>query len=732
MPNTAKQDKPSEEHVSEINPILGFNSICYPNVFDYQQDDSELYFNRELSLLQFHQRVLAQATNPRHPLLERLFFLIIFSSNLDEFFEIRVAGLMQKVQMGDVVSSIDGMRPSKVLSYISEIAHHAVDEQYRILNDEILPALAEQDIRYLKRDELTQEQAAWVKKYFAEQVAPVLTPISIDPAHPFPRLVNKSLNFMVGLEGKDGFGRDINMAIVPAPRSLPRVIRLPNELTGGKEHHIMLTAVIHGHIEDLFPGMTVTGCHQFRLTRNADLDLSDDVEDLAKALEGELQNRRFGAKVRLEVTTYCPQPMVDYLLEEFGLSQEQLYRVNGPVNLTRLLFDFKIPNLRYQPFNHAIPKAFRRDSLDKNENVFHAIRKQDVLVHHPFHSFSPVVNILRQAANDPRVLAIKQTLYRSGTNSEIVQALAEAARKGKEVTAVIELRARFDEKSNIEVANFLQQAGAVVVYGIVGYKTHAKMMLIVRREEDKIRRYVHLGTGNYHAGNAKAYTDYGLFTANEAITEDVHKIFNELTGMGKPAKVQKLLHAPFTLHDRLMGFIDNEIAHAKAGKEAHIIIKVNAMTEKLLIDKLYEASQAGVKVNLIIRSMCCIRPQLPGISDNITVRSIVGRFLEHTRVYYFANGHQNPNANGKRTHRLYCASADWMDRNLFSRVEVAFPIEDPIVFKRIMEDLHNYLKDNVNAWELDAKGTWRAITPREGEAAFSAQDYLLTKITRKS
>ena len=632
MPNTAKQDKPSEAPVSPINPILGFNSICYPNVFESQQNDSERYFNRELSLLQFHQRVLAQATNPRHPLLERLFFLIIFSSNLDEFFEIRVAGLMQKVQMGDVVSSIDGMRPSKVLSYISEIAHHAVDEQYRILNDEILPALAEQDIRYLKRDELTPEQAAWVKKYFAEQVAPVLTPISIDPAHPFPRLVNKSLNFMVGLEGKDGFGRDINMAIVPAPRSLPRVIRLPNELTGGKEHHIMLTAVIHGHIEELFPGMTVTGCHQFRLTRNADLDLSDDVEDLAKALEGELENRRFGAKVRLEVTTHCPQTMVDYLLEEFGLSPEQLYRVNGPVNLTRLLFDFKIPNLRYQPFNHAIPKAFRRDSLDKNENVFHAIRKQDVLVHHPFHSFSPVVNILRQAANDPHVLAIKQTLYRSGTNSEIVQALAKAARKGKEVTAVIELRARFDEKSNIEVANFLQQAGAVVVYGIVGYKTHAKLMMIVRREEDKIRRYVHLGTGNYHAGNAKAYTDYGLFTANEAITEDVHKIFNELTGMGKPAKVQKLLHAPFTLHDRLMGFIDNEIAHAKAGKEAHIIIKVNAMTEKLLIDKLYEASQAGVKINLIIRSMCCIRPQLPGVSDNITVRSIVGRFLEHTRV----------------------------------------------------------------------------------------------------
>ncbi len=714
-----------------ITDEVGVQSIGYPTVFDTQRVDQDCYFNRELSLLQFHQRVLAQALNPQHPLLERLFFLIIFSSNLDEFFEIRVAGLMQKVQMGDVASSIDGMQPSRVLSYISEIAHQAVAKQYRILNDELLPALAQQDIRYLKRDELTAEQAAWVKQYFAEQVAPVLTPISIDPAHPFPRLVNKSLNFMVGLEGKDGFGRDINMAVVPAPRSLPRVIRLPNELTGGKEHHIMLTAVIHGHIEELFPGMTVTGCHQFRLTRNADLDLADDVEDLAKALEGELENRRFGAKVRLEVTTHCPQSMVDYLLGQFGLNEEQLYRVNGPVNLTRLLFDFKMPNLRYQPFNHAIPKAFRRDGLDKNENVFNAIRKQDILVHHPFHAFSPVVNMLRQAANDPHVLAIKQTLYRSGTNSDIVQALAEAARKGKEVTAVIELRARFDEKSNIEVANFLQQAGAVVVYGIVGYKTHAKLMMIVRREEDKIRRYVHLGTGNYHAGNAKAYTDYGLFTANAALTEDVHKIFNELTGMGKPAKVQKLLHAPFSLHDKLMGFIDNEIAHAKAGKPAHIIIKVNALTEKLLIDKLYEASQAGVKINLIIRSMCCLRPQLAGVSDNITVRSIVGRFLEHTRVYYFANGDENPQMRGKGPHRLYCGSADWMERNLFNRVEVAFPIEDATVFKRIMEDLNNYLKDNVNAWELDANGNWYAVQPKDTETPFSAQDFLLNKINKK-
>lgn len=705
---------------------MPIQQIHYPD--SMENTTNQAYFNRELSLLQFHQRVLAQATNPRHPLLERLFFLIIFSSNLDEFFEIRVAGLMQNMKMGDVATSLDGMTPSRVLSEISKIAHQAVDEQYRILNEEILPALDKEDIRYLKREELTPAQSAWVKEYFDSQVAPVLTPISIDLAHPFPRLVNKSLNFMVSIDSKDGkdsFGRMLDFAVVPAPRSLPRVIRLPDELTGGKEHHIMLTAVIHEHINELFPNLKVTGCHQFRLTRNADLFLADDVEDYTKALEGELENRRFGAKVRLEVTTNCPQAIIDFLLKEFDLTEEQLYRVNGPVNLTRLLFDFKMPHLRYQPFNHAIPKAFRREMWEKNENVFNAIRKQDILVHHPFHAFTPVVNLIRQAANDPNVLAIKQTLYRSGTNSEIVQALAEAARSGKEVTAVIELRARFDEKSNIEVANLLQQAGAVVVYGIVGYKTHAKLMLIVRREEDgKLRRYAHLGTGNYHAGNAKAYTDYGLFTADKAITEDVHKIFNILTGMGKPAKLQRLLYAPETLHHKLIKYIDDEINHAKAGRQGRIILKVNALTEKQIIDKLYQASQAGVKIDLIIRSMCCLRPQVAGLSENISVRSIVGRFLEHTRVYYFANGSLDDN---KQKARLYCASADLMERNLFSRVEVAFPIEDSVVFKRIYEDIHNYLQDNTSAWQLSGDGTWQAVQGEGGEQ-FSAQDFLLQKI----
>nr|WP_313975468.1 polyphosphate kinase 1 [uncultured Psychrobacter sp.] len=724
---STKTDSELSTNLVKTEEELTASSTKSLSEIDWQRFDDgsyspSSYINRDLSLLQFHLRVLAQAASPRHPLLERLFFLIIFSSNMDEFFEIRVAGIMQKLNMGDVSTSAHGMRPSEVLREISAVTHKAISEQYRILNEDILPALAQEDIRYLKRDELTPEQSAWMKQYFTEQVSPVLTPISIDPAHPFPRLVNKSLNFIATLEGKDAFGRDINLAIVPAPRSLPRVIRLPDELTGGKEHHVMLSAVIHEHIGELFPGMNVTGCHQFRLTRNADLDLAEDVDDIAKALEGELENRRFGDKVRLEVTTDCPAPISDYLLNEFELHDNQLYRVNGPVNLTRLLFDFNIPALRYQPFTHVVPKPFRRevDKLDKATSMFAAMRKSDVLVHHPFHAFSPIINLLWQAASDPKVLAIKQTLYRSGTNSEIVKALAAAARNGKEVTAVIELRARFDEASNIAVANYLQEAGAVVVYGIVGYKTHAKLMLIVRREDDKIRRYVHLGTGNYHAANAKVYTDYGLFSADPDISEDVHKIFQELTGMGKPANLKKLLHAPFTLHEKLMSFIDDEIAQAKAGKRAHIIIKVNALTERRLIDKLYDASQAGVKIELILRSMCCLRPQVKDLSENITVRSVIGRFLEHTRIYYFYNAGYE---------RLYCGSADWMDRNLFHRVEVAFPIEDKKLFKQIYQDgLINYLQDNTQAWTLDGNGVWQQLQPAADETPHIAQEHLLKVI----
>ncbi|WP_171430188.1 polyphosphate kinase 1 [Acinetobacter lactucae] len=677
---------------------------------EYSYNDR--YINRELSILDFHLRVLEQAVDPLHPLLERMNFLLIFSRNLDEFFEIRVAGVMEQFSLGNESRSPDGLTPRQVLQKISETAHAAIERQYRILNEEILPKLREEDICFLRRGELTPAQSAWIKKYFQEQVAPVLTPISLDPAHPFPRLVNKSLNFIVTLEGKDAFGRQIDLAVVPAPRSLPRVVRLPDELTGGKEHHVMLSAIIHEHVSDLFPGMTATGCYQFRVTRNADLALNEDVEDLAKALKGELSSRRFGRAVRLEVTHNCPQHIYEYLLEEFDLTDEQLYKVDGPVNLARLVSNFKRPHLRYDSHTPIVPKVFK-----KTESIFSAMQKQDILLHHPFESFAPVIQLLRESARDPQVLAIKQTLYRSGADSEIVQILAEAARNGKEVTAVIELRARFDEESNIEVANVLQEAGAVVVYGIVGYKTHAKMIMVVRRENNKLVRYVHLGTGNYHAMNARIYTDYGLMTTDKDLCEDVHRIFQELTGMGKMAKLKKLLHAPFTLHAQLINFIDEEIANAKAGRKAQIIVKVNALTEVQLINKLYEASQAGVQIDLIIRSICCLRPGLSNLSENIRVRSIVGRFLEHTRVYYFSN-------NGDA--RIYCSSADWMDRNLFNRVEACFPVEDPALKKRIYQQgLVNYLQDNQQAWLLQSDGTWVRAEPAEGEKLHNAQRALL-------
>ena len=682
-----------------------------PASIEYAYHDR--YINRELSILDFHLRVLEQAVDPLHPLLERLNFLLIFSRNLDEFFEIRVAGVMERLAMDTEIRGPDGLTPKQVLERISQTAHAAIERQYRILNEEILPKLRDEDICFLRRGELTPAQSAWVKKYFQEQVAPVLTPISLDPAHPFPRLVNKSLNFIVTLEGKDAFGRQIDLAVVPAPRSLPRVVRLPDELTGGKEHHVMLSAIIHEHVSDLFPGMTATGCYQFRVTRNADLALNEDVEDLAIALKGELSSRRFGRAVRLEVTENCPQHIYEYLLDEFDLEEEQLYKVDGPVNLARLLSNFKRPHLRYESHTPVLPKALK----NKSDSIFGVMQKQDILLHHPYESFAPVISLLREAARDPQVLAIKQTLYRSGADSEIVQVLAEAARNGKEVTAVIELRARFDEESNIAVANVLQEAGAVVVYGIVGYKTHAKMILVVRRENNKLVCYVHLGTGNYHAGNARIYTDYGLMTTDKDLCEDVHRIFQELTGMGKMAKLKKLLHAPFTLHAQLINSIEDEIANAKAGKKAHIIVKVNALTEIQLINKLYEASQAGVQIDLIIRSICCLRPGLPGLSENIRVRSIVGRFLEHTRVYYFSN-------NGDA--RIYCSSADWMDRNLFNRVEACFPIENAALKKRIYQQgLVNYLKDNQQAWLLQSDGTWVRAQPAEAEAAHNAQRALL-------
>ncbi|EPK9981494.1 polyphosphate kinase 1 [Acinetobacter baumannii] len=683
-----------------------------PTLASSNQHNLETYLNRELSLLEFHKRVLAQAKDIEHPLLERLNFLIIFSRNLDEFFEIRVASLIQKISLMSQATGPEGLPLVEVLKQISKNAHEAVEEQYKILNYTLLPQLQGYGVHFIQHGDILEKHKEWIKEYFFKEVQPVVTPISLDPAHPFPRLVNKSLNFIVTLEGKDAFGRQIDLAIVPAPRSLPRLVKIPEHISGAAEHYILLSAIIHQHISDLFPGMKATGCHQFRVTRNADLTVSEDVEDLAAALKGELSSRRFGQAVRLEVAKKCPEEIANYLLEQFDLDAEHLYYVDGPVNLARFISNFDLPELRYKPYQQVLPQL-----LYTKKPIFDVLKAGDVLLHHPFDSFAPVIKFLREAAQDPNVLAIKQTLYRSGANSEIVQLLAEAARNGKEVTAVIELRARFDEESNIEVANVLQEAGAVVVYGIVGYKTHAKMILVVRREQDKIKRYVHLGTGNYHAVNAKIYTDFGLLTNDAEICEDVHKIFQELTGMGKMAKLKKLFHAPFTLHSQLLELIEQEIKNSLAGKKAHIIIKVNALTEPQLISALYKASQAGVKIDLIIRSICCLRPQVAGLSENIRVRSIVGRYLEHTRVYYFYNDGDT---------KVYCASADWMERNLFSRIETCFPIENKKLKKQVIEDgLNNYLKDNRQAWELQADGTWVQCHPKPEEELYIAQQHLM-------
>ena len=680
------------------------------------QPEPRHFLNRELELLNFQERVLEQALDTSVPLLERMFFLLIVSSNLDEFFEIRVAGVIQKLSLSDDSGRPDRIIPSELLKQISERAHQLIHRQYEVLNQSLLPELKKQGITYLKRQEINKKQRAWMLDYFTHQVQPVLTPISLDPAHPFPKVVNKSLHFIVELEGKDAFGREINRAIVPAPRSLPRVIRVPDEVATSQDQFVMLSAVIHENIALLFPGMKPIGCHQFRVTRNADLQIDDDIDDLAKALEGELSSRRYGQAVRLEVTTNCPEHLYRYLLKQYDLTDNELYRVDGPVNMTRLITRFEgRPDLYFKPFEHA-----KLEEFDPRRSVFKILRERDLLIHHPFHSLEPFIHLLKKAASDPKVLAIKQTIYRSGEHSEVIEALCTAARGGKEVTAVVELRARFDEGPNIEIANRLQKAGAVVLYGVVGFKTHAKLCLIVRREKQGLKRYAHLGTGNYHPGNARAYTDYGLMTSNTQITSDVHSVFQELTGMGKEPVMSQILHAPFHLHQPLIELINQETKNAKAGLPARIIIKVNAITEEQLMRALIEASQAGVTVDLITRSICCLQPGVPGLSDNIRVRSIVGRFLEHTRVYFFANA-GDP--------LIYLSSADWMDRNLFNRVETCFPILDPKLKQQVyQEGLLNYLRDNQQAWSLGASGKWQRIHASEGEADFGVQKYLLNTL----
>jgi polyphosphate kinase len=661
---------------------------------DVDLQASQLYFNRELSFLEFNQRVLEQTRDASIPLLERVRFLCISCAILDEFFEIRVASLKELLEAGAVQPGPDGLSVPEQLKAIRQRAVQLVDEQYEVLNDVLVPALKKSGVIFVEPETWTPAQAKWLKEYFTREVEPVLSPLALDPARPFPKILNKSLNFAIVVEGEDGFGRNSGLAVVQAPRSLPRLIRLPDEL--GSCNFVFLGTIVEAFVSTLFAGMRMRGCYQFRVTRNSDLFVEqEEVDDLLRAVEGELASRRYGDAVRLETAHDCPDEILTYLLEQFALTPDELYKVSGPVNVNRMdaLYDLvDRADLKYAAFTPSVP-----DRLKSGADPFTVLRGGDVLLHHPFQGFGPVTDFIKQAANDPQVLAIKQTLYRVGSDSAIVAALVDAAAAGKDVTVIIELRARFDEEANIELATKLQEAGAHVMYGVFGFKTHAKLVMVVRREEKGLRRYCHLGTGNYHTKTARLYTDYGLLTADEQIGEDIHEIFLQLTGLTQVPKLRKLLHAPFSLHHALIAKIEREAEHARAGKPTRVIAKLNALTEPTIIQALYKASRAGVEIDLIIRGVCCLRPGVRGVSDRIRVRSIVGRFLEHSRVYYF----QNDGAP-----EVYCGSADWMDRNLFRRIEVAFPIEAADLKGRVAEDLQLYLEDDTQAWVLDTKGQY--------------------------
>lgn len=681
----------------------------------------ELYINRDLSLLEFNQRVLEQARDINTPLLERLCFLCISSTNLDEFFEVRVAGLLQKEESCSAQAGADNIKPHELLNAINDRARALVDDQYDVFNTILIPALASHGIHFLRRDVWSAQQVKWLHDYFREQLLPILTPMGLDPAHPFPRILNKSLNFIVALEGKNDYGPDKRIAIVQVPRALPDLIQLPDCYTDNDSNALVfLSSLIHAFVGELFHGMQITGCYQFRVTRNSHLFVDEEeIDDLLRAVEGELASRRYGDAVRLEISAQCPVELTDYLLKKFEIGRREMYRTNGPVNLNRLhdLYDLvDRPDLKYPAFIPALP-----DELKPGADIFDVLKRQDILLHHPFQSFSPVTGFVRGAAADPDVLSIKQTLYRTGTKSDIIDALVSAARDGKEVTVVVELRARFDEEANIGLANTLQEAGVHVVYGIVGYKTHAKMIHVVRREGNILQQYVHLGTGNYHAHTARLYTDYGLLTADRAVCNDVHDVFLQLTSLCEVAEHKKIWQSPHTLQASLIGKIEHETGNACNGLKARIIVKVNAITEPELVRALYRASMAGVQVDLIVRGICSLRPGVPGVSDNIRVRSVIGRFLEHTRVYCFENAGEP---------EVYAASADWMERNLFHRVEICFPITVEKLRNRIINELEVYLQDNSQAWLLQRDGKHRRADP--GDAGPVGAQSVIAEIFRKN
>jgi polyphosphate kinase len=669
------------------------------------------FLNRELSWLEFNQRVLEEARDPGNPLLERLKFFCITSSNLDEFFEVRVASLKQQVEGGVVSRDIDGLTPAQTLRAVQERIRRMVHDQYRCWREQLAPELKRNGFRFLNPSQLSAEDLKWLENYYRAEVRPVLTPLAIDPVHPFPQLLNKTLNIVIQLEMKTDGEYLRHLAVVQAPRVLPAVVRLPRQ--DARQDFVFLGEVIGHFLADLFPGTRILGYWHFRLTRNSELYPDEqDAGDLLQAIENEVHNRRKADAVRLEIDHNCPKKIRDALLGTLRLTADDLSLIDGPLFPARLMALYEgnhSSHLRDPVFTAPAP-ALPRGQAD----LFAAIRHRDILLHHPYQSFDTVVEFLEKSAADPRVLAIKQTLYRTGGDTRIVGALMAAAGHGKQVTAVVELRARFDEANNIQWSRKLEEAGVHVVYGLVGYKIHCKMCLVVRKEYDGIRRYVHLSTGNYNPTTARLYTDVGLLTCRADIGEDVTNVFNLITGLGRYQPTEKLLLAPFEMHRRMCAFIDREARNALLGRPARIIAKMNALLDGDIIQALYRASQAGVKIDLMVRGICCLRPQCPGLSENITVRSIVDRFLEHSRIFYFENaGHPE----------YWVGSADWMPRNFFRRIEVLFPIEDPRLRRRVKNELLAIpLSDNVKAWFLQADGLYRRAVqsgpPRRSQAEF--------------
>src|SRR6059058_5272934 len=673
--------------------------------------DPKNFINRELSWLEFNRRVLEEAQDPTQPLIERVKFLCIFSSNLDEFFEIRVAGIKQQIESETSDVAADGLSPTETFNQIQRLAHELVATEYELWSKELLPQLAKNGIRVRTVSELNAKRAAWARKYFQEEVLPMLTPLAVDASQPFPDLLNKSHNLLV--RAKTQRRGEPLLAIVQVPRVVPRLILMPRG-KGDDEtfEYVYLASLIKRHIAELFPGLIVDAVHAFRVTRNSDLYIDEEeAENLLRTIEQELRRSSRGDAVRLEVETDCPKDFIELLTGFFDLTEADVYKLNGPLSMTHLtplLTNDAFAQLKDRPFQPG-----RDPALPPHADMFDVMRRQDVLVHHPYDGFEPIVDLVEEAARDPQVLAMKITLYRTSGDSPIVEALIEAADAGKQVTAIVELRARFDEAANIQWARRLEESGAHVIYGVVGLKTHCKALLIVRRDADQLRRYVHLGTGNYHSRTARIYTDFSLLTSEPKLTEEVATVFNTLTGLAGYPGLKKLMVAPFDMHSRLIRLIERERDHARAGKPARIVAKLNALVDQEIIEKLYEASCADVTIDLIVRGICCLRPKMPGLSDNVRVISIVGRFLEHSRIFYFENAGQP---------RVFLSSADWMPRNFFRRIELAFPVENPALCDQIINEvLPSFLHDRVKARELQPDGTYRRLKPEGPEQSAQAQ-----------